>query len=348
MSASKSGLIQNLLEYHQACVKVEKRVIGKRPDWVEKRIIGKRPDKVEKRVIGKRPDKVEKGVIGKRPDKNAASEKQKEILNFVKKENDAAFVKKEKDEEAEVAYYRGAASKSGEIEEAESVTSSLSHEELAEEEVGDLQLGVVHNAYDWSSDDDNIIIDAAATPKCTTLSYAGKRKKSEMIPMQSRHFQKNYFECMWQDAAFGDFAKPAVPGSAKRHARADHAQEHSSWEADPRNAGKAMPAHLEKLLQQAQLTPKGTQPLAIPKRMAELFQMSFAPKATPKGTQPLALPKRMAQPPESGVPAPTKSVVHLRAPPPPPPRPPPAPPQEPPPDHLLPDSAAKRCKVWLF
>ena len=178
--------------------------------------------------------------------------------------------------------------------------------------------------------------------------------------MQSRHFQKNYFECMWQDAAFGDFAKPAVPGSAKRHARADHAQEHSSWEADPRNAGKAMPAHLEKLLQQAQLTPKGTQPLAIPKRMAELFQMSFAPKATPKGTQPLALPKRMAQPPESGVPAPTKfsqlamavahlqAVVALRAPPPTPPRPPPAPPKEPPPDHLLPDSAAKRCKVWHF
>ena len=335
MSASKSRLIQNLLEYHRACDKEEKRVIGKRPD---------------KRAC------VAKSAVA--------------AFTFVKKENDAAVVKKEKDEEAEVAYYRGAASKSGEIEEAESVASSLSHEEVAEEEVGDLQFGVVHAAYDWSSDDDNITIDAAATPKSTTPSYAGKRKKSEMIPTQSRHFQKNCFECMWQDAAFGDFAKPAVPESAKRHACADHAKEHSSWEADPRNAGKAMPAHLEKLLQQAQLTPKGIQPLAIPKRMAgstlqrlqrqQRLQMSFAPKATPKGTRPLALPKRMAQPPESGVPTPTKfsqlamaaahlqAVVALRAPPPPPPRRGPAPPQEPPPDHLLPDSAAKRCKQWHF
>ena len=203
MSASKSGLIQNLLEYHRACVKVEKR------------------------VIGKRPDKVEKGVIGKRPDKNAASEKQKEILNFVKKEkdasksavaaftfvkkekaaftfvkkeNDAVFVKKEKDEEAEVAYYRGAASKSGEIEEAESVASSLSHEEVAEEEVGDLQFGVVHAAYDWSSDDDNVIIDAAATPKSTPPSYAGKTKRSEMTDTQWRNFWKNRSKHMWKNA----------------------------------------------------------------------------------------------------------------------------------------------------
>ena len=205
------------------------------------------------------------------------------------------------------------------------------------------------------------IIDAAATPKSTTPSYAGKRDMSEMTPMQSRHFQKNCFECMWQDAAFGDFAKLAVPESAKCHACADHAKEHSSWEADPKNAGKAMPSHLEKLLQQAQLTPKGTQPLAIPKRMAELFQMSFAPKATPKGTWPLALLKRMAQPPESGVPAPTKfsqlamavarlqAVVALRAPPPPPPGPPPAPPQEPPlVSAAETSSAAKRCKLWRF
>ena len=146
-------------------------------------------------------------------------------------------------------------------------------------------------------------------PKSTTPSYAGKREMSEMTPTQSCHFQKNCFECMWQDAAFGDFAKPAVPGSAKRHARADHAQEHSSWEADPRNAGKAMPAHLEKLLQQAQLTPKGTQPLAIPKRMAELFQMSFAPKAGPPD---VALPPPPPLPPPAP-PAPPQPTRHVSA-----------------------------------
>ena len=130
-----------------------------------------------------------------------------------------------------------------------------------------------------------------------------------MTPTQSRHFQKNCFECMWQDAAFGDFAMPAVPESARCHARADHAQEHSSWEADPRNAGKAMPAHLEKLLQQAQLTPKGTQPLAIPKRMAELFQMSFAPKAGPPD---VALPPPPPPPPPAP-PAPPQPTRHVSA-----------------------------------
>ena len=134
MSASKSNLAHKLLDYYAAWVKV----------------------------------KDETDAPGPSSAKNTASEKEKKILTFVKKEkaaftfvkndNDAAFAKKEKDEEAEVAYHCGAASKSGK------------NEEMSEEEVCDVHFGVVDAAFDPPSDDDVVIIDAAAMPKSTLPS----------------------------------------------------------------------------------------------------------------------------------------------------------------------------------
>ena len=222
-------------------------------------------------------------------------------FTFSKKDNDAAFAKKEKDEEAEVAYHCGAASKSGKI------------EEVSEEEVGAFQSGVVDAA--WLSgedeDDDVVIIDAAATPESTPPSYTGKRKWSEMTDTQKRHFRENRSKHFWQKSihgVFGEFATQTRSGcTAKRRARAGRARARSEWEADPRNTCKAMPAHLEK--QQAQPTPKGTRPLAIPKRIAELLQVSIAPKAWPPN---VALPPPPPPPPPAP-PAPPLPARHVSA-----------------------------------
>ena len=158
-----------------------------------------------------------------------------------KEEGYAEVASEKKEEDAGIclrAYSRGAAASSSGA--AATPKMGSSDVEVNEVDVGALQFGVVDAAYDSFSDDEVVIIDAAATPKSTPPFYAVKTKWSEMTDTQWCNFWKNRSKHMspfW-------FASPE---SAKHRARVDWSKARSLWKADPRNAGKAMPESKQEL-----------------------------------------------------------------------------------------------------